>query len=171
MWIFVRFCVRGQACNLYKSLALVFWTRIVGIWLDSWIKRGLNLVTKLFHIVAFFYKSVVMNNMVNFYVREWKRPQRSGRWALFLEGWTKRSPGDGEGWLHISEQIGDRTRLSPHLAVWSYCFIKGKQNWPFADIYCIVFTRRKIHIYCCIYFLYIFSHKVKYYTICFTENN
>lgn len=30
---------------------------------------------------------------------------------------------------------------------------------------------RKIHIYCCIYFLYIFSHKVKYYTICFTENN
>lgn len=30
---------------------------------------------------------------------------------------------------------------------------------------------RKIHIYCYIYFLYNFSHRVKYYTICFAENN
>lgn len=168
MWIFVRFYVPGQACNLHKSLALVFWTRIVGIWLDSWIKRGLNLVTKLFHIGVLFYKSVVMNNMVNYYVREWKRPQGPGRWALSLEGWKKEAQVMGEdGSTSQSKLVTEQDCL-----LILHCGLTAslKEN-KIGHLLILYLLGRKIHIYCYIYFLYNFSHRVKYYTICFAENN
>lgn len=65
----------------------------------------------------------------------------------------------------------ERVTLFLQLAPWSYCLIKVKQNWPFADTYRFVFNSENNHIDSYIYFLYNFSYRVKYYTRSFSENN
>ena len=74
-------------------------------------------------------------------------------------------------WWGRMAQLGDRTRLSPHLTLWSYCFFKEKQNWSFANIYCVVFNREENpHLLIYLLSLQFFPQgKILYYLLCWEK--